>query len=204
VVARGQTIKLPAGHYTRAYILAASANGDRTATFRVGSTPAQLVIEDWGGYVGQWDNRVWKTIEPTADEIAAFQQGQTRRREQLRARIDSIAKAGGDTASLGAQYRRTVNGGFRPRPREEFTGLTPGYIKPASIAWYASHKHTADGANEYYSYSYLFAYPIDLPAGATSITLPSDDSIRVMAVTVSDEPAVATPAASLHDTLGRK
>ncbi|HTI62093.1 MAG TPA: hypothetical protein VL524_01195, partial [Gemmatimonadaceae bacterium] len=81
---------------------------------------------------------------------------------------------------------------------------TPGYIKPASIAWYASHKHTADGANEYYSYSYLFAYPIDLPAGATSVTLPNDESIRVMAVTVADEPAVATPAAPLHDVLGRK
>jgi alpha-mannosidase len=204
VVARGQTIKLPAGHFTRAYILVASANGDRTATFRVGDRPVQLMIQDWGGYVGQWDNRIWKTIEPTAQEIAAFQESQTRRREDLRARIDSIAKAGGDTASLGAQYRRMANGGFRPRAREEFNGLTPGYIKPASIAWYASHKHTADGQNEYYSYSYLFAYPIDLPSGATSITLPNDGSIRVMALTVANQPASAVPAAPLHDTLGRK
>lgn len=206
VVARGQAIKLPAGHFTRAYILAASDSGDRTATFRVGggNTPVQLTIQDWGGYVGQWDNRIWKTIEPTAEEVAAFQESQTRRREQLRARIDSVAKTGGDTASLAAQFRRIANGGFRPRAREEFNGLTPGYIKPASIAWYASHKHTADGQNEYYSYSYLFAYPIDLPAGATSITLPNDDSIRVLALTVADQPAPAIPAAPLHDMLGRK
>jgi len=204
VVARGQMIPLPAGHFTRAYILAASATGDRTATFRAGSAAAELTVQDWGGYVGQWDNRIWKTVEPTADEIAAFQKNQLRRRDQFRARIDSVTKAGGDTASLAAQLRRMGSGNFRPRAREEFAGLTPGFIKPASIGWYASHKHTAAGANEFYSYSYLFAYPIDLPADATTITLPNDDAIRVMAITVANEPATATPAAPLHDTLPRK
>ncbi len=36
VVAKGQTIDLPAGHYNRLYVLAASADGDQKATFEVG------------------------------------------------------------------------------------------------------------------------------------------------------------------------
>jgi len=55
------------------------------------------------------------------------------------------------------------------------------------------------GANEFYEYSYLFAYPIDLPTGATTLTLPNDDSIRVFAITAANEPATTMPAAPLHD-----
>jgi alpha-mannosidase len=203
VVARGQTLTLPAGHYTRAYVLAASADGDRVATFRAGAKPVDLTIQDWGGYVGQWDNRLWKHVDPTAAEIAQAQRQQEQRQAQLRTRIDSLARAGGDTAALAAQLRR---GGGRggARGHDDYAGLTPAYIKPASIAWYASHKHDAAGANEYYEYSYLFAYPIDLPAGTTSLTLPNDPSIRIMAVTVANEPAPAVPAAPLHDTFGKK
>jgi alpha-mannosidase len=199
VVARGQTLTLPAGRHTRAYILAASANGDRKATFRAGATPVALTIQDWSGYVGQWDNRLWKHVDPTAAEIAQFQAQQAQRQAQVRARIDSVGRAGGDTTALVAQMRRFTGGRGTPRGHEEFAGLTPAFIKPASIAWYASHKHTADGANEFYDYSYLFAYPIDLPAGATTLTLPNDDAIRVLAVTVVNEPAAAVPAAPLHD-----
>ena len=199
VTARGQTIALPAGRHTRAYILAASADGDRTATFRVGSTPVELTIQDWGGYVGQWDNRIWKHVDPTPAEIAQFEQQQAQREAQARARIDSVARAGGDTTALAAQMRRFGGRGRTPRGRDEFAGLTPGYIKPASIAWYASHKHTADGANEYYEYSYLFAYPIEIPAGAATITLPNDPAIHVLAITVANEASPATPAAPLHD-----
>lgn len=60
VVANGQTINLPAGHYNRVYILAASADGDQTASFRVGDKATTLNIQDWSGYIGQWDTRIWK------------------------------------------------------------------------------------------------------------------------------------------------
>ena len=82
-------------------------------------------------------------------------------------------------------------------------GLTPGFIKRAPLAWYASHHHRADGASEPYAYSYLFAYSVDLPAGAKTLTLPDDDQLRVMAVTVSDEGARVLPARPLYDTLER-
>ncbi len=63
VVARGQSISLPAGKYNRVYILAASADGDQDATFRAGDNSVQLHIEDWGGFIGQWDNRSWENKE---------------------------------------------------------------------------------------------------------------------------------------------
>ncbi len=66
MVARGQTIQLPAGAHTRVYLLAASDNGDQRTTLRLGTTPVDLTIQDWGGYVGQWDNRIWKSREEPA------------------------------------------------------------------------------------------------------------------------------------------
>jgi len=63
MIARGQTIQLPAGSFTRVYLLAAASEGDQRATFRVGTTPVDLTVQDWGGYIGQWDNRIWKSRE---------------------------------------------------------------------------------------------------------------------------------------------
>jgi alpha-mannosidase len=81
--------------------------------------------------------------------------------------------------------------------------MAPGYVKPADLAWYASHHHTAEGLNEPYQYSYLFAYAVDLPAGSKTLTLPNNDKIRVLAVSVTDEGPLVKPAQLLYDTLGR-
>lgn len=61
VVARGQTIALPPGHYTRLYLLASSL-GDQTATFGLGSHQVPLHIQNWMGLIGQWDYRNWTEI----------------------------------------------------------------------------------------------------------------------------------------------
>jgi alpha-mannosidase len=89
------------------------------------------------------------------------------------------------------------------RTMSEVTGMTPGFIKRAPVAWFASHRHGTDGTNEPYAYSYLFAYAIDLPAGARTLTLPDNDRIRILAVTVADEPGGVRPAHPLYDTLER-
>jgi alpha-mannosidase len=81
--------------------------------------------------------------------------------------------------------------------------LRPGFIKRADIAWFTSQRRTPDALPEPYIYSYLFAYAIDLPAGARTITLPDNERIRVLAMTVADEPWVTTPAQPLYDTLVR-
>ncbi len=168
VVAQGQTIALPAGSFTRVYLLAA-AEGDQKATFRVGDMPVDLTIQDWGGYIGQWDNRLWTSREEAVPPRAG--------------------------AAPGTPVRmRTVT---------EYAGLTPGFVKHAPVAWFASHRHLSDGSNDPYAYSYLFAYSIDIPAGATTLTLPVNGRIRVLAVTVSDEAAAVRAVSPLYDALMR-
>jgi alpha-mannosidase len=87
-----------------------------------------------------------------------------------------------------------------PWGRTDIIGLTPGYVKPAEIAWYASHHH-ADGEDAIYRYSYMFRQAVDLPEGATSITLPDDPRIKIFAATVANVGHTATPARELFDTL---
>ncbi len=90
----------------------------------------------------------------------------------------------------------------RGRPHEvlEFTGtITPGYIKPARVAWFASHHHRADGSNEPYAYSYLFGYRLDLPVGVHTLGLPDDPHLRILAVTVAEDAPAVVPLTPLGD-----
>jgi alpha-mannosidase len=174
LVARGQTVNLPKGKFTRLYVLAASADGDRRATFRVGERAFDVNVQDWGGFVGQWDARQWRAGERQVPP--------------------------GASAETAARIREPY---YRNDPYAEMSGIRPAFIKPAPIAWFASHRHNAQGASEAYAYSYLFAYALDIPPGAKSFTLPVDDRVRVMAVTASDEGGRVRPLQPLFDTLER-
>jgi alpha-mannosidase len=180
MVARGQTLQLPAGQFNRVYLLAASSDGDQKATFKVGDAAADLTVENWGGFIGQWDTRLWN-LTPR----------------------DWASSANHAVWPLPPAQPDAARGRTEPRYPDDFAGMAPGYIKPASVAWYSSHHHTADGLNEPYQYSYLFAYAIDLPAGAKTLTLPSNDKIRVLAVSVANEGPLLKPAQALYDSLGR-
>ncbi len=214
VVAHGQTIALPAGDYDRVYLLAASDSGDRVDTFRVGTVKAPLDIEGWDGFVGQWYDRSFREVPappPSPEEQAAqqrrFEQFRVRADSLYRVQLDSVRVAGGDTLAVvqahQAQEARRRSGANRQRMLEVMDSLTPGFIKRAPIAWFASHKHSADGKNLAYAYSYLFAYAVDLPAGARTLTLPDDPHVRVLAVTMAKQEAPLTPARPLYDTLDR-
>jgi alpha-mannosidase len=174
VVSHGQTIALPSGKYNRVYLLAAGANGDQKATFGVGDKSVELTIQEWTGLIGQWDNRIWKTTEEVIQP-----------------------RPGAPAPPAGAPVRTRTN------PYGEMLGLRPGFIKRSDIAWFSSQRRAADGSAEPYGYSYLFAYALDVPAGARTLTLPNNDRIRILAVTVADEPWVVTPAQPLYDTLER-
>jgi alpha-mannosidase len=153
MVAQGQTIELPAGDYNRVYVLAASADGDQKATFQAGSSKTQLDVENWGGFIGQWDDREWSSSNTANDNYG------------------------------------------------EMTGLKPGFIKRADLAWYCSHHHNAAGGNVAYSYSYLFGYGLDLPAGAKTLKLPDNDKIRILAISVAHENSGVEPVQPLYDVL---
>ena len=64
VSCQGQTIALPAGDFDKVYILAAAANDDVDTELKIDDQPRKWHIEDWGGYIGQWDNRLWKGEVP--------------------------------------------------------------------------------------------------------------------------------------------
>ena len=67
VTAKGQTIALPQGDFNRVYLLAASSDGDQKASFEVGGKSTDLNIEDWGGFIGQWDDRTWSGTDLAAN-----------------------------------------------------------------------------------------------------------------------------------------
>lgn len=64
------------------------------------------------------------------------------------------------------------------------------FLKNDNIAWFASHYHFGyPTQNVPYSYSYIYKYEIGLPSGATEITLPDNDRIKIFAVTVAKQKA---------------
>jgi alpha-mannosidase len=174
VAAKGQTIDLPAGKFNRVYVLAASSDGDQNVTFKAGDRAVDVTVENWGGFIGQWDARMFKEAEAPR----------------------SWAVSANPPAGPVPQSRTRA-----PRYPEDFLGIKPGFIKRADVAWFASHHHTADGKNDPYAYSYVFAYPIEIAANAKTLTLPDNDKIRILAVSVADESKTVTPAQPLYDTL---
>jgi alpha-mannosidase len=68
VVAKGQAVPLPAGTFNRVYLLAASANGDQKATFEIAAKKVELNIQDWSGFIGQWDDRQWSSKDTSHDD----------------------------------------------------------------------------------------------------------------------------------------
>jgi alpha-mannosidase len=69
ITCAGQSIALPKATGTgkrTVYLLAAAEGGDIPATFFVDGKPITLKIQDWGGFIGQWDSRVWEGKVPTS------------------------------------------------------------------------------------------------------------------------------------------
>ena len=83
MVCRGQTIELPVGSFNRVYLLA-SAEGDAVGSFVIGDRKVERAIQDWSGYIGQWDNRLWNAAIPMRssgadDELHGLVPGYTKR-----------------------------------------------------------------------------------------------------------------------------
>jgi alpha-mannosidase len=76
--------------------------------------------------------------------------------------------------------------------------IRPGFMKRAEVAWVGTHRHTSAG-NQPYVLSYVFAYTLDVPKGATAIKLPVNDRVRILAMTAAQETAAKlTPAQTLY------
>ena len=206
-----------------AYTVATASNdGDRTAVGFDGkgdALPAEMLPSqlDFNGV--RFQLAAARTGTPNAipakGQTIALPSGQYNRVYVLAASANgdqkAVFEAGGKNTELNIQSW----GGFigqwddrqwsGPDPAHgkygDMTGLTPGFIKRSDLAWYSSHHHDATGKNVDYAYSYLFGYSIDLPAGARNIKLPSNENIRILAISVSNENPVVKPARPLYDLL---
>jgi alpha-mannosidase len=157
----GQSIPLPEGGYDRAALLMAASDGDKAVRFTtapgksVAPPQAAITVQDWSGYLGQWDNRLWQ----------------------------------GSVPELAYAWNNALD------------GLVPGFVKPATVAWYSSHRN-ARGGVEFYQYCYLYKYEFDLPQGAQALVLPNEPSVRVFAVTMlKNGHDTVRPMEPLFDTL---
>jgi len=155
----GQVITLPEGNYNRLYLLAASINGDTDGDFTIGDQSTRLHVQDWTGYIGSWDNRIFEGKVPAL------------------------------SYSLDNRLLR----------------IDPGFIKRDPLAWYCDHRRLRDGSDAIYSYSYLFKYVLEIPAGARSFKLPVNPGIRVVAATAAlNQHDDTQPAFPLYDDFSER
>jgi len=97
----------------------------------------------------------------------------------------------GDTVKLAVQDWSGFVGQYYNRifaaDGKVVTDITPPFVKNSNIAWYSSHLHYGyPSKNEAYKYCLIYKYEINLPANATSITLPDNKKIKVFAITVEN------------------
>jgi alpha-mannosidase len=204
VVPRGQTIALPQGAYNRVYVLAAAVGADTPATFAFSrlrspsasyggqarpakaaaaaapaGVPVSVKIQEWEGVVGQWnsrvvDDRLLRTVYVTPEY---------KNQSWTLEAINNL------TVTRFDQATKTVSGLDRIRP---------GFVKRAEVAWVGTHRHAPAG-NQPYVLSYVFAYTLEVPKGATAIRLPANDRVRILAMTAVQETAAKlTPAQTLY------
>jgi alpha-mannosidase len=129
-------------------------------------------VREWQGPVGQWWSRL-KDVAPSLQEPFAVQNG------------------GGQNSGLVVSWD--------PRTGEVsgIDQIRSAFVKRDEIAWVGSHRHDPKDNQPYVS-SYLFEYAFDLPAGVHTIVLPSNDKVRIMAVSVAQSGAQVVPAGALY------
>ena len=147
----GQKIPLPAGTFNRIYLLAAAARESGT------------------------------NLGPYPDEPVTFRVGDQSTNLEIQGWTGFIGQWDNRLWTTGDQVVNPDGRGGRLQTTMSVSGLVPGYMKRTPIAWFASQHHLADGSAAAYSYSYLYAYALDIPSGATTLTLPDNPDIRILA-----------------------
>jgi alpha-mannosidase len=139
-------------------------------------------------------NQVHLLAAATEDVRATFQIGQRRHPLGVQAW----------TGFIGQWYDRVWNRTFGEvdyRCAGEVVAILPGFIKRDPVAWFSTHRHHPVHGNEAYRFAYIFHYVLPRPdAGATTLTLPRDERVRVFAVSLAGGDA-ARPATPLYDLL---
>ena len=77
--------------------------------------------------------------------------------------------------------------------------LIPGSVRPQAppVAWYASHRHDAQGRDEPYVFSYLYHHVLDWDNNDRCLLLPEAADVRIFALTLADEVITDTRCATV-------
>jgi alpha-mannosidase len=156
--------------------------------------PSSIHAGDVTFELGRGDDGQKNALACNGQELA-LPQGEFDRLYLLAASDEPGGRVQSWTGMLGQWDRRIWRG-----EQAALEGIEPGFIRPAEVAWFASHHHTPQG-DAFYEYSYLYKIPIELPKGAKSVQLPKDEHILVLAASASQPAPRIEPAAPLFDTL---
>jgi alpha-mannosidase len=172
VTCRGQSIPLPDGGFDRVYLLAAALDNEARGVFRVGGAEVELSVPGFTGFIGQ------------SQSLVSIQE------EQMTGPPWPVPAAG----------RSPRPWSFLPdRRRLPLERMTPPFIQRQPVAWAASHHHTAAGRDEPYMFCYLHKLSLKAPLPASSLTLPDNHGIRILAVTVAKNPNEVVAASDPYD-----
>jgi alpha-mannosidase len=176
-------LRLPAtGGQNRIYILASAVGGDVPVALAFEGGPARppeksILVREWQAPIGQWFSTL-KTERMLRQVVVPEMQRQT---------WSERAIAGDMVTSFDAKTG-VVTG---------IDQIRPAFVKTDEIAWVGTHRHEPNG-NQIYIPSYVFLYGVDVPAGSTSVRLPANPRIRIIAMTAASEPGAATPSGALY------
>ncbi len=81
---------------------------------------------------------------------------------------------------LGQWNSRLANAVFQDEPNE----IAPTYIDRAPVAWVGTHRHGSKGENEAYQFTCLYHVRLHVAKGATTVTLPDNPRIKILAATL--------------------
>ncbi len=168
VVPGGQRVRLPAGAFDSLHLIAASVGGDSSGvlTFERDDAPVgrtTVPVREWEGAIGQWtsrlqDDRLLRAVfvAPMKDQSWAL--------EAIESQM--VVKRAADGTLAGVEQ------------------LRPGFVKRDEVALVVPHRHAPAG-NEPYIASYLFHYVVEIPKGATSVVLPANALLRILAMSAA-------------------
>ncbi len=113
-----------------------------------------------------------------------------------------LFRIGNDKTTLTVRSCTGKIGQFDQRIWDQFgriKGLTKGFIQREEVGWFSPHMHR-DTTNLPYQYGSLFLCSLDVSPGSTYLQLPENESIRIFAVTLTNDPLEpVTPAWPLYD-----
>ncbi len=115
-------------------------------------------------------------------------------------RIDTIALAE-YSEPIGQWNNRMVNG----RMVSDLSEILPAYVNQTPVAWVGTHRHTSEGKNDTYKFTYLYLVRVKLGMANWVLELPKEPRLKLLAMSyVNGSRDDIAPSAPLYDQANAK